>query len=89
MFLILLLHSVSMVGGDRRWQQRKTSFTEYLKAEIAIDSYTMRGRNVLINIACCQSRIQRHIYWLGLAVRSRGLVDARLHPRSPPARGET
>jgi hypothetical protein len=40
-----------MVVGDRRWQQRKTSFSEFLKAEIAIDSYTMRGRNVLINIA--------------------------------------
>jgi hypothetical protein len=51
MFLILFLHSVSMVVGDRRWQQRKTSFSEFPKAEIAIDSYTMRGRNVLINIA--------------------------------------
>ena len=34
MFLILFLHSVSMVVGDRRWQQHKTSFSEFLKAEV-------------------------------------------------------
>jgi len=49
MFLILLLLLiVSMVVGDRRWQQRKTSFSEFLKAKVAIDSYTMRGRDVPI-----------------------------------------
>jgi hypothetical protein len=50
MFLTLFLLSFSMVVGDRRWQQRKTSFSEFLKADVAIDSYTMRGRDVLINI---------------------------------------
>jgi hypothetical protein len=50
MFLTLFLIAASMILNDRRWQQRKTSFRKFLEDDIPIDSYTIRGRDVLIQI---------------------------------------
>lgn len=51
MFLTLFLLTASLVVNDPRWKQRKTSFAEFLDNEVAIDTYTMRGREVLIHIS--------------------------------------
>ena len=51
MFLTLFLLTASLVVNDPRWRQRKTSFAEFLDNEVAIDTYTMRGREVLIHIS--------------------------------------
>jgi hypothetical protein len=51
MFLTLFLLTASLVVNDPRWRQRKTSFAEFLDGEVAIDTYTMRGREVLIHIS--------------------------------------
>jgi hypothetical protein len=50
-FLTLFLLTASLVVNDPRWKQRKTSFAEFLDNEVAIDTYTMRGREVLIHIS--------------------------------------
>lgn len=50
MFLTLFLLTASLVVNDPRWRQRKTSFAEFLDDEVAVDTYTMRGREVLIHI---------------------------------------
>jgi hypothetical protein len=51
MFLTLFLLTASLVVNDPRWRQRKTSLAEFLDGEVAIDTYTMRGREVLIHIS--------------------------------------
>jgi hypothetical protein len=51
MFLTLFLLTASLVVNDPRWRRRKTSFAEFLDGEVAIDTYTMRGREVLIHIS--------------------------------------
>ena len=51
MFLTLFLLTASLVVNDPRWRQRKTSFAEFLDDKVAIDTYTMRGREVLIHIS--------------------------------------
>jgi hypothetical protein len=55
-----------------RWRQRKTSFTKFIEDDIPIDSYTMRGRDVLNsdNLAAGDTRRRRHSYWLDLVDRS-------------------
>jgi hypothetical protein len=50
MFFTLFLVAASMIVNDPRWRQRKTSFTKFIEDDIPIDSYTMRGRDVLIQI---------------------------------------
>ena len=50
MFLTLFLLTASLVVNDPRWRQRKTSFAEFLDDEVAVDTYTMRSREVLIHI---------------------------------------
>jgi len=51
MFFTLFLLTASLVIKDPRWKQRNTSFTEFLKDQVAIDTYTMRGSDVLIHIS--------------------------------------
>ncbi len=51
MFLTLFLVAASMVLSDRRGAQGKTSFRKFLDEDVPIDSYTMSGRDVLIQIA--------------------------------------
>jgi hypothetical protein len=50
MFFTLLLVAASMIVNDRRWRQHKTSFAKFLEDDIPIDSYTIPGRDVLIQI---------------------------------------
>ena len=50
MFLTSFLVAASMILNDRRWAQGKTSFRKFLEEDIPIDSYTMPGRDVLIQI---------------------------------------
>ena len=50
MFFTLFLVAVSMILNDRRWRQGKTSFHKFLEEDVQIDSYTMPGRDVLIQI---------------------------------------
>ena len=50
-FLGLFLLTASYSAKDPRWPVRETSFREFLGSEIGIGSGTMRGRDVLIEIA--------------------------------------
>jgi hypothetical protein len=45
MFFMLFLLTASMVVDDRRWRQPKASFAEFLKDDVPIDTYTMRGNS--------------------------------------------
>ena len=51
MFFTLFLVLASMIVKDRRWRQPKTSFAKFLEDDVPIKSYTMKGRDVLIQIA--------------------------------------
>jgi hypothetical protein len=51
MFFTLFLATASMVINDPRWKQPKTRFSEFLNDEVPIDGGTMRGRDVLIQVA--------------------------------------
>jgi len=50
MFFTLFLVAASMIVNDRRWRQRNTGFAKFLEDDIPIDSYTMPGRDVLVQI---------------------------------------
>ena len=50
MFFMLFLLTASMVVDDRRWRRPKASFAEFLKDDVPIDTYTMRGREVIFQI---------------------------------------
>ena len=51
MFFTLLLVTASLVINDPRWKQPKIRFGKFLNGEVPIDGGTMRGRDVLIQIA--------------------------------------
>jgi len=48
MFVLLV---ASLATGDQRWPARQTSFSAFLDSDVAIGGETMRGRDVLIEIA--------------------------------------
>ena len=50
-FIGLFLLTASYSVKDQRWPVRETSFREFLGSDIRIGSGTMRGRDVLIEIA--------------------------------------
>jgi hypothetical protein len=50
-FLGLFLLTASYSVSDRRWPARETSLREFWKSDVGIGSGTMRGRNVLVEIA--------------------------------------
>jgi hypothetical protein len=50
-FLGLFLLTASYSVKDPRWPVRETSFREFLDSDVRIGSGTMRGRDVLIEIA--------------------------------------
>jgi hypothetical protein len=50
-FVSLFLLVASLTEGDSRWPTRQTSFSEFLDSDVAIGGETMRGRDVLIEIA--------------------------------------
>jgi hypothetical protein len=51
MFVSLFLLVASLATGDSRWPARQTSFRAFLDSDVAIGGETMRGRDVLIEIA--------------------------------------
>jgi hypothetical protein len=50
-FVSLFLLVASFTKGDSRWPTRRTSLRAFLDSDVAIGSGTMRGRDVLIEIA--------------------------------------
>jgi hypothetical protein len=50
-FIGLFLLTASYSVNDPRWPVRETSFREFLDSDVRIGSGTMRGRDVLIEIA--------------------------------------
>jgi hypothetical protein len=50
-FVSLFLLVASFTEGDSRWPTRQTSLHAFLDSDVAIGSGTMRGRDVLIEIA--------------------------------------
>ena len=51
MYFTLFLLTASMVVNDPRWGLHKASFANFLKDQVPIDTGTMLGRDVLIQIA--------------------------------------
>jgi hypothetical protein len=51
MFVSLFVLVASLTTGDSRWPARQTSFSAFLDSDVAIGGETMRGRDVLIEIA--------------------------------------
>jgi hypothetical protein len=51
MFVSLFVLVASLTRGDQRWPARQTSFSAFLDSDVAIGGETMRGRDVLIEIA--------------------------------------
>ena len=84
MFFTLFLLTASLVIKDPRWKQRNTSFTEFLKDQVAIDTYTMRGSDVLDSHlhAAGDPRRWRNGAWFDLVDRPFRLL---IESRSPPA----
>src|SRR5262245_6961423 len=50
-FVSLFVLVASLTTGDARWPTRRTSFRAFLDSDVAIGGETMRGRDVLIEIA--------------------------------------
>ena len=50
-FVSLFLLVASFAKGDSRWPTRQTSLRNFLDSDVQIGSGTMRGRDVLIEIA--------------------------------------
>ncbi len=50
-FVSLFLLVASFTAGDSRWPARQTSLHAFLDSDVAIGGETMRGRDVLIEIA--------------------------------------
>jgi hypothetical protein len=50
-FVSLFVLVASLTAGDSRWPTRQTSFRAFLDSDVAVAGETMRGRDVLIEIA--------------------------------------
>jgi hypothetical protein len=50
-FVALFLLVASFTAGDQRWPTQQKSFSAFLDSDVAIGGETMRGRDVLIEIA--------------------------------------
>ena len=72
MFFTLFLLTASYSLHDPRWPLRDTSFREFLRAKVGTATGTMRGRDVLIEIALVPVS-------LALAATVIGLVWSALH----------
>src|SRR5262249_57810847 len=57
-FFALFLFAASHALKDPRWRQRKTNFREFLESEVGTATGSMRGREVLLEIAVI-SRLAR------------------------------
>ena len=71
-FFVLFLLTASYSLHDARWPLRDTSFREFLRAKVGTATGTMRGRDVLIEIALVPVS-------LAFAATVIGLVWSALH----------
>ncbi|MEX2166574.1 MAG: hypothetical protein WD852_06085 [Methyloceanibacter sp.] len=66
-FFTLFLLTASFSAHDPRWPTRETSFSEFLKSNVGIGSSTLRGRDVLIQIALIPVALALAATLIGLA----------------------
>jgi hypothetical protein len=66
-FFTLFLLTASFSTHDPRWPSRDTSFGEFLKSNVGIGSGTMRGRDVLMEIALIPVALAFAATLIGLA----------------------
>jgi hypothetical protein len=66
-FFTLFLLTASYSTHDPRWPSRDTSFREFLGSRVGIGSETMRGRDVLIEIALIPVALAFAATLIGLA----------------------
>ncbi len=66
-FFTLFLFTASYSMHDPRWPARETSVREFLEARVGIGSGTMRGRDVLIQIALIPVALAIAATLIGLA----------------------
>jgi len=66
-FFTLFLLVASYSVGDPRWPARQTSLHEFLDSDVGIESGTMRGRDVLIEIALVPVALAFAATLIGLA----------------------
>jgi hypothetical protein len=66
-FFTLFLLTASFSTDDPRWPVLKTSFREFLKSNVGIGSGTLRGRDVLIQIALIPVALALAATLIGLA----------------------
>jgi hypothetical protein len=66
-FFTLFFLTASFSVHDARWPVRRTSFREFLNSNIRIDRGTMRGREVLIEIALIPVALAFGATLIGLA----------------------
>ena len=57
-FLGLFLFTATYALKDPRWRQRDTSFREFLRSEVGTGTGPMSGREVMLEIAACRSRLR-------------------------------
>jgi hypothetical protein len=66
-FFVLFLGTAAYTLHDPRWPVRETSFREFLDSDIGIGSGTMRGRDVLLEIALIPVALAFAATLIGLA----------------------
>ena len=66
-FFTLFLLTASFSAHDPRRPARETSFREFLKSNVGIGSSTLRGRDVLIQIALIPVALALAVTLIGLA----------------------
>lgn len=66
-FFTLFLFTASYSAHDPRWPARDTTFREFLGSRVGIGSGTMRGRDVLIQIALIPVALALAATLIGLA----------------------
>lgn len=67
LFLGLFLLTASYTVSDQRWPVRETSLRKFLTSDVGIGSGTMRGRDVLIEIALVPVALAFAATLIGLA----------------------
>ena len=66
-FIGLFLLTASFSANDPRWPVRETSFRKFLGSDVGVGSGTMRGRDVLIQIALLPVALALAATLIGLA----------------------
>jgi hypothetical protein len=68
MFFALFLLTASFAAHDPRWHLRNTSFREFLRSDVGTATGTMRGRDVLLEIALVPVSLALAATVIGLVV---------------------